>query len=681
MKTRRCPVALLLPWARLTLGLFVSAPVVHGNSIARVWDEEILAAIRVDLPHPPAHARNLFHLSVAMYDAWAAYDPVAVGYVYREKHSAGDVAAARREAISYAAYNILKERYALSKNAATTLPALSSRMLQLGYFANNQTTDTNEPAGVGNRIAAAVSAFCINDGARQLQGYADFPPDQGGWVSVNPWHVVLDRLPLPVEVNHWQPLTIAVAFTQNGIPISSDQKYLGPHWRDVRPFALTRSDSSVPWLDPGAPPRLGGVGDADFRSQVVEVIRLESLLTPDNSEVFDLSPGAYGNNSLGANDGQGHPVNPVTGQPYAPQLVKRGDFGRVLAEFWADGPNSETPPGHWNTIANGVVDHPSFHRQIGGIGPELDELEWDVKMYFALNASVHDAACVAWTTKRFYNGARPIGMIRYMGSLGQSSDPTAPSYHENGLPLVPGLIELVTAETAAAGGRHAGLAVGSIAVLAWPGQPSLPSLSYSGVRWIAATNWSTYQKSTFVTPAFPGYISGHSTFSRAAAEVLTAMTGSPYFPGGLGEFVADQNFFLTFEKGPSETIRLQWATYYDAADQAGQSRLYGGIHVQADDFGGRRAGSVCGKEAWELARTYFDGSIAERPFAMRIAADNSIVCETERGFYYQLQVSKDLMDFADEPGGPRLAQDTTMVFSQPEAATSAFCRIVRRAVP
>ena len=60
-----------------------------------------------------------------------------------------------------------------------------------------------------------------------------------------------------------------------------------------------------------------------------------------------------------------------------------------------------------------------------------------------------------------------------------------------------------------------------------------------------AKSWVAYQKNTFVTPPFPGYTSGHSTYSRAAAETLTAFTGSPFFPGGLGEFVAAQNGYLT----------------------------------------------------------------------------------------------------------------------------------------
>ena len=160
--------------------------------------------------------------------------------------------------------------------------------------------------------------------------------------------------------------------------------------------------------------------------------------------MIDISPGVFGNNSVGANDGKGHPLNPATGQPYAPNPVKRGDFARVLAEFWADGPNSETPPGHWNSIANQVSDDPSFQKRVGGSGPVLNDLEWDVKLYFVLNAAVHDAACAAWSLKRFYDGWRPIEAIRYMGQRGQSSVESDPTYDPSGIPLVPGLIESVT---------------------------------------------------------------------------------------------------------------------------------------------------------------------------------------------------------------------------------------------
>ena len=111
-----------------------------------------------------------------------------------------------------------------------------------------------------------------------------------------------------------------------------------------------------------------------------------------------------------------------------------------------------------------------------------------------------------------------------------------------------------------------------------------------------------------MTPAFPGYNSGHSTFSRSAAEILTAFTGSEYFPGGLAEFKAKKDSTLSFEKGPSSELKLQWATYYDAADQAGQSRIFGGIHIPADDFTARIAGSQIGKTAFARAKVYFTGS-------------------------------------------------------------------------
>jgi hypothetical protein len=112
---------------------------------------------------------------------------------------------------------------------------------------------------------------------------------------------------------------------------------------------------------------------------------------------------------------------------------------------------------------------------------------------------------------------------------------------------------------------------------------------------------------TFVTPAFAGYVSGHSTFSRAAAEVMTEFTGSSYFPGGLYKVPIPAGS-LKVEHGPTTDVTLEWATYFDAADTAGISRLYMGIHIPADDFNGRRLGSQCGRDAWALSEKYFDGT-------------------------------------------------------------------------
>ena len=359
-----------------------------------------------------------------------------------------------------------------------------------------------------------------------------------------------------------------------------------------------------------------------------------------------------------------------------------------MAEFWADGPSSETPPGHWNLIANTVSDNTNLVKRIGGKGPVVDDLEWDVKLYFTLNAGLHDAACAAWSLKRYYDGWRPLSAVRYMALHGQSSDPSSPSYNSNGLPLIPDLIELVTSNSVASG-RHAGLTVGKIAVFVWPGEPTNPATQYSGVKWIHAISWRPYQKMTFVTPAFPGYISGHSTFSRAAAEVLAAITGSSYFPGGLfaaDTAVANTGTGLVFENGPSQPVQLQCATYYDAADQAGQSRIWGGIHPSVDDFAGRRAGSQCGMAAWALAQKYFDGSIAQLPFALTIQpltlAGCTLQFNTVRGFFYKLQSTSDLVQpFDDDSAGFVQAFDTSMVRTDNAAGTNKWYRIIRALTP
>ena len=575
----------------------------HGRSVARVWDEALLDAIRRDVPAPTVHARNLFHTSAAMWDAWAAYDPQADGYFVHEKLQADDVLAAREAAISYAAYRLLLWRYSRAAGLQETFDELADTMRSLCYRIDYVSTEGDSPAALGNRIAAAAIAYGARDGSLEDQRYVDTD-----YRPVNAPLVVAEPGAQMTDPNRWQPLALAQIVAQNGLPIPGNvQRFVGPHWGRVKGFALPPAADGTP-IDPGPPPRLGET-DSAFERAAVEVIRYSSYLDPSDGMQIDIGPGALGDNTLGTNDGDGYDLNPATGEPYDPDMVLRGDYTRALAQFWADGPASETPPGHWNTVANDVSDSPGFRFRIGGTGPEVDRLEWDVKLYFALNGAVHDAAVAAWGLKGSYDSVRPISMIRYMAGLGQSSDPDAPSYDPQGLPLVPGLVEVVTERSSAPGAEHEPLAGhdGEIAIRAWRGNPEDPTTQTAGVGWILASEWVPFQLSTFVTPAFAGYVSGHSTFSRAAAEVLTAITGTPYFPGGLFESTVPAES-LQVELGPSRDVVLEWATYYDAADQAGVSRLYGGIHIAADDFGGRRIGSECGKEAWALARRYFDGS-------------------------------------------------------------------------
>lgn len=662
-------------------------------SIARVWNERALASIRADTPHPPAQARNLFSLSVCMYDAWAAYDTSgAVGYVYRGKHTAADVAAARREAISYAAYRLLLQRHFYSKTASNTLFLDHAQMVSLGYDTNNISRDLATPAGVGNSIFDAVSAWFINDGARQTNGtqlvpYPDYPAASGGYTYINPPLAtgrpgIDDGFGNTVSnINRWQRLQVINAADQNGFPQGPIQNYLGAQWLGVRPFALTRTNASLPWIDPGPPPFFGGATHAEFVSNVVAVIRASSELATNDNVMVDISPASFGNNSLGFNDGQGRPLNPVTGLPYAPNFVLRGDYTRALTEFWADGPTSETPPGHWNVVANDIADHPLTVKKIGGTGPTVDDLEWDVKMYFALNAAAHDAACAAWSIKRYYDAWRPLSAVRYLGGLGQSSEPASPAYHTNGLPLIPNLIELVSTSTVASG-RHADLTPGKIAVLSWAGETPQRTTP-NGIKWLHADTWTTYQRTNFVTPAFPGYISGHSTFSRSIAELLTAITGSQFFPGGIGSYTITT---LLNEQGPSQPVTLQWATYFDAADQVGLSRIWGGIHPPADDFAGRRVGATCGQAVWALARKYFDGSVTNVPSQLAIRPLNASQAElrgdTLRGFFYQVQSTIDLRQpFTNDPSGFIQAFDSSLVRTNDLSGPGKFYRFISRPTP
>src|SRR5207237_8350959 len=149
---------------------------------------------------------------------------------------------------------------------------------------------------------------------------------------------------------------------------------------------------------------------------------------------------------------------------------------------------------------------------------------------------------------------------------------------------------------------------------------------------------------------------GHTTFSRAAAEALTAITGAPFFPGGMGTYTIAANTGLAFEKGPSAPVQLQWATYYDAADQAGLSRIWGGIHPPVDDLAGRRTGAHCGQAVWTLVQRYFDGSITDAPINLAIRRLDPGAYETRfntiRGMYYKVQFTTDLnKPFVDEAAG------------------------------
>lgn len=616
------------------------------HSIAREWNELILTGVRNDLARPTVHARNLFHISAAMYDAWAVYDTIASPYFlgknvngfnfpFNGVPTPDDVEAARHEAISYAAYRLIAYRFQGSPGAGEIMPQVNAFFFSQGY--DFQYTGINyasgNPADLGNYIAFLLVGYGNQDGANESDDYAN-----QYYQTVNPPLVTnFAGNPDILDINRWQPLTLDIFIDQSGNEFPNNTPlFLSPEWGNVSPFALKEEDLTVAerdgnnwnlYHDPGFPPlldTLNGTGTSDdYQWGFSLVAAWSSHLDPGDGVMIDISPLAQGNVQeypttaagmrdfynleMGGDTGLGREVNPITGMPYAPNIVARGDYTRVLAEFWADGPGSETPPGHWFTILNYVNDHPDFERKYRGEGETVDALEWDIKAYLALGGAMHDAAVTTWGLKGYYDYIRPVSAIRRMGDYGQSTDPAGSQYHVAGLPLIPGLIDTVKFSDPVELHGDEGANIGKVMLYAWRGPDAIsnPVSDVAGVGWILAENWWPYQRPSFVSPNFAGYLSGHSTFSSAAAQVLETITGDAYFPGGMGIFSAAQNQFLVFEDGPSEDITLQWATYRDASDQTSLSRIWGGIHPPADDIPGRLIGMDIGMDAVNFAESLF----------------------------------------------------------------------------
>ena len=608
--------------------------------------KKFLNAIRGDFARPTVHARNLFHTSVLMYDAWAVFDTEAET-VFLGKTFGGftcdfngiqtptDIDAARHEVISYAVYRLIYYRFINSPDVTEIHASILSLFNQYGYDESFTSNDysTGSYAALGNYLAEKMIEFGLQDNSNEINDYSNlfYQPLNNAALILTQENEYND-----INPNHWQPLAFETFIDQSGNEVPQNTPdFLSPEWGQVTPFALSTDDLEIfpvggfdyyVYNNPGPPSLMqnsigvDGIEDP-YKWGFALVGKWASHLDPADNTMIDISPASIGNIQgypstfeeyqafydfdNGGDASIGHDLNPITNLPYEPQMVLRADYARVLAEFWADGPDSETPPGHWFTILNYVNDHPLVEKKFNGQGTILSNLEWDVKSYLALGGAMHDSAVDTWGIKGYYDYVRPISSIRYMAGNGQSSDDTLQNFHPQGLPLIDGFIEVVEIGDALAGDTNEN--VGRIKMYTWKGPNYIdnPDTDIAGVGWILASNWWPYQRPTFVTPPFAGYVSGHSTFSAAAAEVLTMLTGDAFFPGGMGTFDVVQNEFLVFEEGPSQSFTLQWATYKDASDQTSLSRIWGGIHPPIDDIPGRIIGEKVGVDAFDLAESYF----------------------------------------------------------------------------
>jgi hypothetical protein len=470
----------------------VRAAVPRARPVVR-WNEAFLQGVRESSLGPPMVARALAIAHTGIYDAWAAYDDKAVGTRLGgslRRPPAERTRANKTQALSFAAY-----RTAVDLFPASATSVFDPLMRELGYDAGDLSRDTSSPTGVGNVAAQALLEFRHRDGANQLGDepggspgvpyvdYTGYRPSNDPMDLRAPFHAASVRDP-----SSWQPLRYVDAGGNLVAP-----GFVGAQWQRVTPFAVTPGGLRSPM----GPARYGSAG---YREQARALLDISAGLT---------------------------------------------DEQKTIAEYWADGPRSELPPGHWNLFAQLVVryDH-------GG-----NCIDRDVKLFFALTNAIMDAGCCAWDNKRTFDSVRPITAIRYLFR-----------------------------------GRP---------VSAWAGP-------YRGTRRIDGAAWLPYQPTTFPTPPFPEYSSGHSSFSAAGAEILKRFTHSDHF----GASTTLRAGSSRVEPGavPREDITLSWATFSQAADQAGISRRYGGIHFEQGDLDGRTAGRIAARIVWRKARQHWQGS-------------------------------------------------------------------------
>jgi hypothetical protein len=453
-----------------------------SDDVVLRWDEQTLAAVRATKPAPTVVARHLAIVHTAMYDAWAAYDAKALG--------TRTGSSLRRPSSEWTAnYKSMAISYAAYRVLLDLFPSqannISGFMTALGYNPSDTSTDPTTPQGIGNTVAQAVLDFRHTDGANQLGDYNGGAPysDWTGYKPLNDWNRVSD-------VYHWQPLCVPTPPPGATSCPGTVQRFATPQWGRVTPFALTKPDQF------GPPP----MDRAELPTEAKQLVDTQADLD---------------------------------------------DLEKTIAYYWADGPGSELPPGHWAMIAAAAS------------RAAATSLDGNAKLFFALANGLLDASIATWQAKRVQDTVRPITYIRWL---------------------------------------YAGKKVKG-----WAG-PGKGIVSIDGSAWIP------YQEPGVVTPPFAEYTSGHSAFSGASSQVFTRFAGTDVFKAALSVTIAAGSSTIEPKLVPAANTTLSFKSFTDAANSAGLSRRYGGIHFEQGDLNGRTLGSQIGDAAWAKALTYLNGT-------------------------------------------------------------------------
>ncbi len=235
---------------------------------------------------------------------------------------------------------------------------------------------------------------------------------------------------------------------------------------------------------------------------------------------------------------------------------------KAIVEFMRDGPRSTGQSGHWLKFAQAVSLRDKYN------------VDQDAKLFFVVGVAAFDSFIAAWESKRFYDSSRPWTLVRH--------------YYK---------------------GQK---------VTGWAGPGK-------GVIEMPAEEWHPYSPYNFITPPFPGYVSGHSTVSAACAKILELFTGSDRFgevekrkAGMMTEAdFACEKIQTRLGQTPTDAkltcdVALDLPTFSATAEMAGISRVMGGYHIQADNIAGLELGRNVSNHIFPKLKSYFDGTMVNK---------------------------------------------------------------------
>ena len=479
----------------LSIGVILTITIVSSSNdrmqqhAAMRWDQVAIEGIKGARFAAPMAARAAATIHTCMYDAWAAYDEHAVGTQLRAalRRPASERTEANKErAISYAAYHALTDLF-----PADTESVFKPLMRQLGFDPTDNSTDIETPTGIGNVACAAVLEFRHHDKSNQL---GDIPlieaarmkpnaigpySDWTGYTPINPPATVPLRFPFtkPINPDHWQPLTYT---DSNGSLVV--QMFSGAQWPFITPFALSSPDEFREALTSCPPASQGVAASEPALSLQKGPISSASKLGASAAAFQGVGPlgPTLSSKQRGALAPEETPSSPCQQGPAkfgSPEYQQQADSllalsanlsdrQKMLAEYWSDDPDSESPVVRWMRFAEFISER------------DHHSLDDDVKMFLALSNALLDASVASWDAKRSYDSVRPITAIAFLYQ-GKS-------------------------------------------IRGWGG-------SGKGTIEMDGAKWCPYQLSTYPSPPTPEYVSETSAFSAAAAQILQLSTASDRF--------------------------------------------------------------------------------------------------------------------------------------------------------